>query len=314
MLNAGAELVSFYAPENELARTFALTYPQTRQVDCVEAILEDPSIQLIVSASVNCERAPLGIRVMEYGKDFMSAKPGFTTLEQLAEARRIQAQTGKIYSVYFSERLAVRAAIKAGELVQNGAIGTVLQTIGLGPHHANLSTRPAWFFQKQKYGGILTDIGSHQCEQFLFYTGSTRAGIVAAQVGNLNHPQSPEFEDFGDVLLRGNGGMGYFRVDWFTPQGLGTWGDGRLVILGTDGYIELRKYVDLAGRPGEDHLFLVNRRGTEYMNCSEVELPYGKQLLVDIVNRSETAMSQEHVFLASELALLAQQKATYITF
>jgi len=229
LLDAGAELVSFYAIEPELARPFTIAYPQVRQADCVEAILEDSSIQLIASAAINCERAPLGVWVMEHGKDFMSDKPGFTTLEQLAEVRRAQAQTERIYSVYYSERLAVRAAIKAGELVQNGAIGTALQTIGLGPHRANIPTRPDWFFQKEKYGGILTDIGSHQCEQFLIYTGSTRADIIAAQVGNLNHPQSPELEDFGDVTLRGNSGMGYFRVDWFTPQGLGTWGDGNVL-------------------------------------------------------------------------------------
>ncbi len=172
-----------------------------------------------------------------------------------------------------------------------------------------MPSRPAWFFERQKYGGILCDIGSYQADQFLFFTGSSEAEVVAAQVGNFAHPQFPELEDFGDVIWRGNGGVGYARVDWFTPDGLNTWGDGRLIVLGEDGYIEVRKVVDLAGRPGGDHLFVVDRQGTRYVNCSDVELPYGQQLVRDVLDRSETAMSQTHCFLASELALKAQVAA-----
>jgi len=190
--------------------------------------------------------------------------------------------------------------------------GRVMQTIGLGPHRANLPNRPAWFFQRERYGGIITDIASHQVDQFLFFTGSISAEVVAAQVANYQHPEHSELEDFGDVLLRGNGGTGYIRVDWFTPDGLATWGDGRLTILGTDGYIELRKYIDIAGRPGTDHLFLMTQQKTEYIDCSQLELPYGRQLIDDIVNRTETAMPQAHCFLASELALTAQAQAARV--
>jgi predicted dehydrogenase len=239
----------------------------------------------------------------------MSDKPGFTTLEQLAEVRRVQAETGRIYSVCFSERFGNRATVRAGELVQAGAIGRVLQTIGLGPHRIRLPERPEWFFHRDQYGGIIADIGSHQVDQFLFFTGSTQAEVVAAQVANYKYPQYPELEDFGEVLLQGDGGSGYIRVDWFTPDGLPTWGDGRLVILGTEGYIELRKYCDIAGRPGGDHLFLVDHKGTHYVDCHDGELPYGRQLIADIVNRTETAMPQTHCFLASELALQAQAQA-----
>ena len=309
LLKAGAELVSFYAREPELAAQFAQTYPQARLARSVEEILDDESLQLVVSAAIPNERAPLGIEVMRHGKDYMSDKPGFTTLEQLAEVRRVQAETGRIYSVCFSERFNNPATVKAGELVQAGAIGRVVQTIGLGPHRTNLPTRPAWFFRRAQYGGILDDIGSHQVDQFLFFTGSTQARVLASQVANYKHPQHPELEDFGEVLLQGNGGSGYVRVDWYTPDGLDTWGDGRLVVLGTDGYVEVRKNCDIAGRPGGNHLFLVDHKGTHYIDCSQVELPYGRQLLADIVNRTETAMPQAHCFLASELALQAEAQA-----
>ena len=309
LLEAGAEFVSFYAKESDLAAQFAKGYPQAKLACSVQEILEDETIHLIASAAIPCERAPLGIAVMQHGKDFMSDKPGFTTLAQLAEARQVQAQTGRIYSIYFSERLGNRATVKAGELVKTGAVGQVVQTVGLGPHRIGLYDRPDWFFRREQYGGILTDIASHQVDQFLFFTGSTRAEVVSAQVANYKHPEHRELEDFGDMVLQGDRGTGYIRVDWYTPDGLPTWGDGRLVVLGTEGYIELRKYCDIAGRPGGDHLFLVDQEGMHYIDCSDVEMPYGRQILDDVRNRTETAVPQRHCFFASELALKAQVQA-----
>ncbi len=310
LLAAGAELIAYYADEPELAQQYGRAYPQARAGGSAEEILEDARIDLVISAAIPAERGPLGVRVMQHGKDYMSDKPGFTSLDQLAEARRAQAATKRIYSICFSERFEVGAAVKAGELVRAGAIGKVVQTVGLGPHRIHPPDRPDWFYRRAKYGGILTDIASHQVDQFLFYTGSTQAEVVASQVGNFKHPQYPELEDFGDMLLRGDGGAGYIRVDWYTPQGLGVWGDGRLTILGTDGYIELRKYVDLAGRAGGDHLFLVDQQGVHYFDCSQVERPYGRQLLADIRERTETAMTQAHCFRVSQLALEAEARAT----
>ncbi len=310
LLRAGAELVSVFAKEDDLLAAFTTAFPQAKVARSKEEILEDDTIHLIVSAGVPNERAPLGIAAMQHGKDYMSDKPGFTTLEQLAEARRVQAQTGRIYSICFSERFENRATVRAGELVKSGAIGRVLQTIGLGPHRANLPSRPPWFFRREQYGGIITDIASHQADQFLYFTGSTSAEVVAAQVANYHHPEHGELEDWGDMLLRGNGGNGYVRVDWFTPDGLDVWGDTRLTVLGTDGYIEVRKNIDIAGRSGADHLFLVDQKGTHYIHCSDVDLPYGPQLIHDIVHRTDTAMTQAHCFLAAELVLRAQAQAT----
>ncbi len=314
MLRAGAELVAVYAKEPELVEAYRSVYPQAVLAPSEEAILEDDSIQLVVNAGIPSERAAVGIRVMQAGKDFMVDKPGVTTLEQLAEVRKVQAETGRIYSICYSERLEVGASVKAGELVHAGAIGDVVQVAILAPHHHRPASRAPWFYDSQFFGGILADIGSHQFDQFLYYTGSTAAEVISSQVANYAHPETPLFEDFGDAVVRGNGGAngaasGYIRVDWFTPDGLGVWGDGRLTIIGTEGYIEARKYVDIAGRPGGNHLFVVDQKGTQYIDCSDVELPYGRQLIHDILNRTETAMTQEHCFLAAELTLKAQAQA-----
>ena len=312
VIRGGGELVALHAKEDDLAAEFTRRFPQAKRVPTETEIFEDNTIQLVVSAGIPNERAPLGIRVMEHGKDFMVDKPGITSLSQLATVRKVQKKTGRIYSICYSERLENRATVKTGELIQAGAIGKVIQTIGMGPHRINIPTRPEWFFDKKYFGGILCDIASHQFDQFLYFTGSTSGKILASQVGNVHYPQYKEFEDFGDAMVQGDRGSGYIRVDWFTPDGLKTWGDGRLTILGVDGYIEIRKNIDIAGREGGNHLFLVDQKGTQYIDCNDVDLPYGRRLVDDIINRTETAMTQDHCFLATELTLLAQKNATKI--
>lgn len=309
LIEGGGTLVSVYAKEPDLLDRFTKRYPQAKRAQSEEAIIEDESIQLVASAGIPVERAPLGIRVMQAGKDYMVDKPGIVTFEQFKQVKKVQQETGRIYSITYSERLANPASVKAGELVKAGAIGKVVQLIGLGPHRMRPENRPAWFFEPDKAGGILCDIGSHQCDQFLYYTDSKQAEVSFAQTANFNIPEYPDYRDFGDMSVRSAHATGYIRIDWFTPEGLGTWGDGRTFILGTEGYIEMRKYIDIAGREGGNHLFLVNQKETKYLDCKNVYMPYGEQLVSDVVHRTETAMTQDHCFLATELALTGQQMA-----
>jgi predicted dehydrogenase len=239
----------------------------------------------------------------------MADKPGVTTFDDLDAVRRVQRDTTRIWTVNFTERFEVRAVTRALELVRAGAIGEVVQTVGLGPHRLNRALRDAWFFDKSRYGGILVDIASHQIDQFLAFTGADDAQILLARAKNVAHPGDPQFEDFGEIVLAAGTASGYVRVDWFTPDGLSTWGDGRLFITGTTGAIELRKYVDVAGRPGKDHLFLVDAKGARHIDCSDATLPYYANLLRDIAERTETAMSQAHCYKVCELALKAQAAA-----
>jgi predicted dehydrogenase len=310
LIRGGGTLAAVHAADPAQLVPFRKRYGEVKVARNEAEILGDKTIQLVASASVPDLRAPLGIRAMRAGKDFLSDKPGITNLQQLADVRRAVAETKRKFGILYSERFEVRAAVKAGELVKAGAIGKVLQTVNLAPHRLNAPSRPAWHWDTSRYGGILVDIGSHQADQFLFYTGSTEARVVAAQAGNLAMPDRPKFQDFGDMMLTGNGGTGYVRVDWYTPDGLPTWGDGRLFIVGTEGSIELRKYVDVAGRPGGNHLFLTDRKGVRYMDCSSVPLPFGPQFVTDIVERTEVAQDQTQALLAAELVLTAQKAAT----
>lgn len=288
---------------------FIERFPDIPRVDDRRQLLDDPDVDMVLIADIPARRADRAIEAMEAGKDVMSDKPGCTTLAQLDNVRQTQARTGRIWSVDFSERFEVPSVLKAAELVSDGAIGTVIQTLGLGPHRLNRHLRPDWFFAEDQYGGILTDIASHQIDQFLFFTGSNDAEVVASSVGNFANPSDPGLQDFGEVLLRSDKGQGYIRVDWYTPDALPNWGDGRLTILGTEGTIELRKYVDVAGREGTDHLYLVNGTRCEHIDCRQVPLTYFRALTDDIRNRTETAMPQAHCFKVMELALTAQAQA-----
>jgi predicted dehydrogenase len=213
--------------------------------------------------------------------------------------------------VYYAERLHNESAIFAGQLIEQSAIGRVIQVLGLGPHRLNAQGRPSWFFEKEKYGGILCDIGSHQIEQILFYTGSKDATIAYSQVANYNNPNNLGLDDFGDAMLvTDTGATGYFRVDWFTPDGLGSWGDGRSIILGTEGYIEQRKYINIATSKKGGHLYLANGKEEVYYDVEgEIGYPFFGELILDCLNRTENAMTQDHAFKAAELCVKAQMQA-----
>jgi predicted dehydrogenase len=311
LAGAGATLRWVYDPDPEKVRRFQEHFPGVRVARSEAEVLDDPDVRLVAGAAVASERCALGLRVMDAGKDYFTDKAPLTTLDQLAAAKEAVERTGRKYAVYYSERIHVETAVFAGQLIEQGAIGKVVQVVGFGPHRLNAPGRPAWFFEKEKYGGVLCDIGSHQIEQILYYTGANDARVVHSQIANYANPDYPELDDFGDAnLVMDNGATGYFRCDWFTPDGLQMWGDGRSFILGTEGFIEQRKYMNLGTQDGPGHLFLANGAGeTHFEVAGKVGYPFFGQLVLDCLERTENAMSQEHAFKAAELSVKAQLQA-----
>lgn len=310
MQNVGGEFVGWWTEGTpETLEGFAKRFPDVPRFTGLAELLADDPIELVLIADIPVRRAQRAIDAMRAGKDVMVDKPGCTTLEQLSAIEQVVSETGRIWSIDFSERFEVASVTKAAELVAQGAIGRVIQTAGLGPHRLNRDSRPDWFFERESYGGILCDIASHQIDQFLYFTQSTDAQITLASAENYANPEDPGLQDFGEIALRNESGHAYIRVDWYTPDGLPTWGDGRLTILGTEGYIELRKYVDVAGAEGIDHLFLVNGDVCQKIDCSDAGYPYFGRLFSDIRARTETAMTQQHAFKVMELAIKAQNMA-----
>lgn len=314
LIEAGGELVSVYDPDLKKVQAFCKNYSDVHAAVSEQEIMGDPTIHLIASANIPSERGPLGLRVLDNGKHYFTDKPAFTTLEQLESARQKTKETNLKWGIYYGERLHNEGAIFAGQLIEDGAIGRVVQVIGMGPHRIGINSRPDWFFDPDYSGGILCDIGSHQIEQFLYYTGAKDAKVLHSKVANYNFKSYPKFEDYGDAtLVADNGATFYFRVDWFTPDGLRTWGDGRVFILGTDGYIEVRKYIDIARDNKGDHVYLVNHQGEEHFELSgKVGFPFFGEFILDCLNGTENAMSQAHAFKAAELCILAQNQAIKI--
>ena len=315
LLEAGGTLKYVYDPDPARVAQFVKTYPQAIPARSEEEVLQDRDTRLVCGAHITSERCALGLRVMAAGKDYFTDKAPFTTLKQLESAKAMVRETGRKYMVYYSERLHVEGAILAGYMVEEGEIGRVIHVEGFGPHRLGAPGRPAWFFEKEKYGGILCDIGSHQIEQYLHFAGEEDARVMCSRIGNYANPDHPGLDDFGDCSIVGaKGTTNYFRVDWFTPDGLSTWGDGRTIILGTKGYIEIRKYVNIAsGQPGGDHVYLVNGQGERYVNAQGATgYPFFGQLILDCLNRTENAMTQAHAFKAAELCLQAQAQAVTV--
>lgn len=313
-LEAGAKLKWVYDNDADRVKKFQETYPDVKKAESKEQIYMDDEVNMVMSAAIASERSTIGNEAMRAGKHYFADKTAFTTLEQLEESKRVVAETGKRFFVYFGERLHVESAVYAGKLIEEGIIGKVIQVTGFGPHRLSKENRPDWFFEKDKYGGILCDIGSHQIEQFLHYTDNVDAEVVHSKVANYANPDKPGLEDYGDATLVGkNGATFYFKVDWFTPDGLSTWGDGRTFITGTKGTIELRKYVDVAKSESGNHLYLVTEDGEQYIDCNgKVGYPFFGQMILDCINNTQKAMSQEHIFKAQELSLIAEKNANVI--
>ncbi|MDP0498208.1 MAG: Gfo/Idh/MocA family oxidoreductase [Verrucomicrobiota bacterium JB024] len=311
LTEAGAELRYVYDPDPAKVKAFVEKFPQAKPVDCLERIFDDPEVKLVAAAAVPSERGPLGCRVMQAGRDYFTDKCPFTTLEQLEAARKVVAETGRKYMVYYSERVHVESAWYVDQLIQGGAIGDIVHMEIFGPHRLSKPTRPEWFFQKAKYGGILTDIASHQFDQFLHYTRSKGGDVLHARVDNMANADKPELEDLGEAVLKLDTGASCFsRVNWFTPDGMRGWGDGRSFITGTKGSIEIRKYFDIGRSNTGNLIFLADQQSDQMIEVDgKVGFPFFGQLILDFLNRTEHAMTQEHAFMASELSLKAQALA-----
>jgi predicted dehydrogenase len=312
LLAAGARLKWVFDLDPKRVESFLQRFADSgaRPATTIAQILEDPEIKLVAAAAIPCDRGPLGLRVMEAGKDYFTDKCPFTSLEQLAEARAKVAQTGRKYAVFYSERLCVESAIHADRLIRSGALGKLIHLSITGPHRHG-SGRPDWFYEKKRYGGILTDICSHQVDQFLQFAEADGGEVCYARVENFAHPEKPEFEDFGEAIFKlSNRVSCHSRVDWFTPNGLSTWGDGRVVAVGEKGFLEIRKNCDLGRDDSGEVIYLVDDGGEHVIPCAgKVGFPFFGELILDCLNRTENAMTQEHAFRAAELSLQAQAVA-----
>lgn len=305
---AGATIARFHAEGSKNVAAMRLLGPKAKS-SSIDAIIEDPTIDLVVTAAIPRDRGSIAVRALRAGKHVVADKPGVTTLEGLAELDDAVAQSGKRWWVMFGERFENRAVAEACLRAQLGDVGRVVSVLGLGPHRMGADGRPDWFWDAEATGGILVDIGSHQADQFLMATGARTAEVVTASVGNVASPRHPGMQDIGQMVITGGGAVGTHRVDYLSPTGLKTWGDGRLMIVGTDGTIEVRTNVDVAGRKGKEHLIVVDAKGTRRLDATVRKVDWAARCVADVVDGSDTFVTQDHVRAVCDLTLRAQAAA-----
>lgn len=314
LIEAGAQIKYIYDKDQKKVEAFIKAFPSAKFIESEDLLIQISEINLIATSAIPNERYKIGLKALDNGKDFFSDKPPFTTLAQLESARNKVKETNLKWFVYYSERLHVEAAVYAGQLIEQGVIGDVVSIKGWGPHRIDKANRPSWFFNKEQFGGIIVDIGSHQLEQALYYAKAKDAKLVSSRIGNLKNQDYPLFEDYGDATyITDNNIPCYISVDWFTPDGLSTWGDGRLIVSGTKGYIEIRKYLDVAASKEGDHVIVVDEKEEKHYRVhNKIGFPFFGQMIRDCLDRTELAISQEHTFKSIELALIAQKDAVII--
>ena len=247
-------------------------------------LLEDKTIPLILSSGIPADRAPLGIEAMRHGKDFMSDKPGMTSLAQLAEVRRVQAETKRIYSICYSEHFETRSTVKAGELVAAGAIGKVVNTVGLGPHQLNNLPRPDWFYPRERTGGILDRhrLASVRAVPVLRRRARCRGRQRDGRQPRQSGPAGPAgFRR--DAAARPATSPAMSASTGSRPTACRTGATAGSPSSAPKATSSCANISTSPAQPGIDHLFLVDRKGMHRIDCSDVELPYGRQLIADVL-------------------------------
>jgi predicted dehydrogenase len=308
LLAAGAVCVG-HGPETTDPRVLAGFRKRFPDVPAVarERLLDDPAIDFVVLCAVPRDRAGIAIEAMRRGKDVMVDKPGVTTLGQLADVEAAVRETGRVWSICLG-RLTSPAVQAALAVARSGDLGRLVSLTSLAPHRLNRALRPDWFFDRDAYGGIINDIGVHSIDQFLAFADVSDATIAASMIGCFG-TAPPGFEDFAEITLRSGTMTGTMRLDWFTPDGLPDWGDGRLFLVGTEGTLELRKNLDIEGRAGGDHMFVSTRQRTFYQDCSALPVTYYRDFLADVADRTGRMMDRGRLFAVCRLALRCQATA-----
>lgn len=317
LVEAGAELKAVYDRNPDKITEFLSHYPGCAVASNEEEILNDDSLKLVASAIRPDLRAALGLKVMQSGKHYFCDKPGMLNFEDWTKVRDACNSTGLKYMIYFGERIHVEAAVYVQKMIDDGLLGDIVSVNILAPHRLNKPTRPDWFFESDKNGGILTDIGSHQFEQLLSYTHSESAHVDYSQVGNYENQDKPGFNDFGEAVVTTSSGASCFvRMDWFTPSGLRAWGDGRVFIVGTKGTVEIRKYVNVGqDDDSADNIYFVDSSGEHHISASgTVGFPFFGDFILDCIDGKDRAMSEAHVLESARIALEAQDMAKEITW
>ena len=310
LADAGACAAMIWEPDDRAYAAFARAFPDVERVHDLDVILCADAIGFVTAAPIAAERAWLGIQCLEAGKDYLVDKPGVLTRFELEAVQHACERTGRRFIVWFHERLSSPATLAALDLVHAGTIGDLVGCTILAPHQLRPSERPDWFWAPEFAGDIIVDLGSHHFDLLLEATGNAPLEVTSAVADCVHFSEHDGFLDLATVTVVGPNFQATIHLDWLSPDTLGTWGAGRIFFRGTRGYLEVRREIDLAGRPGSNHLLWVNESGSHREQWDGRTLRFASDYLADLASGAHTAIDPDRWRQASRLALDASELAT----
>jgi len=176
-------------------------------------------------------------RALEHNLPVVSDKPIASTWQQLDRIRELTQKTGLNVITEFDMRC--RAEFRAArEAVHSGKIGKVIMVSAQKSYR--FGSRPAWYSDRDLYGGTVLWIASHGIDAIRYAGGLTLTRVTGHQ-GNVSQPQLGSFEDHVSLMYQAAGGAtAIVHADLARPKAAATHGDDRIRIAGSEGVIELR--------------------------------------------------------------------------
>ncbi|WP_410790172.1 Gfo/Idh/MocA family protein [Kribbella sp. C-35] len=281
------DLVAVADPSRETAERWAAPYDAKVFTDH-QQMLREVEPEVVMVAGIYGDRGQVVVDALNAGCHVIADKPLCTTLEDLDAIAEAADRTGRHVTLLLEKRY---YPVTLAALGIADRLGTIHGVTSSGPHKLNRPTRPAWFFERARYGGLLNDLAVHDIDAALLFTGLT-SGIVSGSIVDSS---------YGVATLSGPGAVITAGVDWMNPAGSPVHGDYRMKLVGTEGTAEL--------------LWARNRLvlTTTDLAPHDVPLPAGHRpaelVLKALAAGNEPDITTERGLLATRLALLAQRSA-----
>jgi predicted dehydrogenase len=186
----------------------------------IDEMLEKVACDAIAVGDYFSKRASIIMRALQSGKHVIADKPICTDLDELIQIRDLAAKTGLRIGCQLDLRDS-GVFRTARRLIAEGKLGEVHTLIFTAQHPLNLPNRPKWYFEPNKHGGTINDIGVHAIDLIPWMTVREITEVTAARAWNARLKEFPHFQDAGQFLLKMDNDGGVFGdVSYLSPDGL----------------------------------------------------------------------------------------------
>ena len=272
--------------------------------DSYEALLADPSIDVVAIGDYYGIRGQRVLQALRAGKAVVTDKPLCTSLEELAEIETISRE--KQIPVGIQLELRDNGGLQlVSELFASGELGEIRSVTFTAQHPLNYGTRPGWYFEEGKHGGTFNDIAIHAMDALTWVTGSAYDKTLFARQWNDYATEEPQFKDSAQFNgLLENGAAVMADVSYAAPSsGFSLPSYWRFTFWSTRGYVEYKL--------GSDKV-TVAYAGEEKPREIAVEVPVRRRVLnsfLEEVREGKAGENTASCIAASRAALTLQRFA-----